>query len=180
MIPHHLFTHYTQSNCLTIREDNFYLHATHHAPPIAFLGVDWITFIQKLIWVRCEKGSKFDLNGEMEPRTEGLRPRTQKNPRPRPRTALPRADHLEAKNRSARRQGTGSSVLPKKVFTIFFRRSPKNKVCKKNFQAFYKISTIQKIVLSSSGGQGNFRGLEALRPRTSKCVLKDLTSVNGM
>ena len=27
---------------------------------------------------------------------------------------------------------------------------------------------------------GNFRGLEALRPRTSKCVLEDSTSVNGM
>ena len=41
--------------------------------------------------------------------------------------------------------------------------------------AFYnKISTVQKIVLSSSRGQGNFRGLEASRPRprTSKCVLE--------
>ena len=37
-----------------------------------------------------------------------------------------------------------------------------------------KISTVQKIVLSSSRGQGNFRGLEASRPRprTSKCVLE--------
>ena len=37
-----------------------------------------------------------------------------------------------------------------------------------------KISTIQKIVLSSSRGQGNFGGLEASRPRprTSKCVLE--------
>ena len=44
-----------------------------------------------------------------------------------------------------------------------------------------EISTVQKIVLSSGRGQGNFRGLEALRPRprtwgfearprTSKCV----------
>ena len=38
------------------------------------------------------------------------------------------------------------------------------------------ISTVQKIVLSSSRGQGNFRGLEASRPRTSKCVLEDSTS----
>ena len=39
-----------------------------------------------------------------------------------------------------------------------------------------KISTVQKIVLSSSRGQGNFRGLEASRPRprTSKCVLEDV------
>ena len=44
-----------------------------------------------------------------------------------------------------------------------------------------EISTIQKIVLFSSRGQGNFRGLEASRhrtwpskprPRTSKCVLE--------
>ena len=37
-----------------------------------------------------------------------------------------------------------------------------------------EISTVQKIVLSSSRGQGYFRGLEASRPRprTSKCVLE--------
>ena len=29
-------------------------------------------------------------------------------------------------------------------------------------------------MLSSSRGQGNFRGLEASRPRTSKCVLEDV------
>ena len=40
------------------------------------------------------------------------------------------------------------------------------------FQAIYKILTIQKIALSSSRGQGNFRGLEALKPRTTKCVLE--------
>ena len=46
-----------------------------------------------------------------------------------------------------------------------------------SFLAFSnKISTVQKIVLSSSRGQGNFRGLEASRPRprTSKCVLEDV------
>ena len=39
-----------------------------------------------------------------------------------------------------------------------------------------EISTVQKIVLSSSREQGNFRGLEASRPRpkTSKCVLEDV------
>ena len=37
-----------------------------------------------------------------------------------------------------------------------------------------EISTVQKIVLSSSQGQGYFRGLEPLRsrPRASKCVLE--------
>ena len=39
-----------------------------------------------------------------------------------------------------------------------------------------EISTVQKIVLFSSRGQGNFGGLEASRPRprTSKCVLEDV------
>ena len=37
-----------------------------------------------------------------------------------------------------------------------------------------EISTVQKIVLFSSRGQGNFQGLEASRPRTSKCVLEDV------
>ena len=55
----------------------------------------------------------------------------------------------------------------------FFRRSPieENKKGLRKFSARFlgfsnKISTVQKIVLSSSRGQGNFRGLEALRPRT--------------
>ena len=77
----------------------------------------------------------------------------------------------------------------KKVFKTFFRRSPieKNKTGLRKFSARFlvfsnKISTAQKIVLSSSRGQGNFRGLEASRPRTSKCVhevkdvLKNCTS----
>ena len=34
----------------------------------------------------------------MESRTQGSRPRTQKNPRPRPRTAIPRTEPLEAKD----------------------------------------------------------------------------------
>ena len=70
---------------------------------------------------------------------------------------------------------------------FFFKRSPQKNVFQKNFQALHKILTIQKIVLSSSRGQGNFRGLEASRPRprtwpsrprptTSKCVLEDSTS----
>ena len=45
------------------------------------------------------------------------------------------------------------------------------------FLAFFnKISTVQKIVLSSSRVQGNFRGLEPLRPRprASNCVLEDV------
>ena len=57
---------------------------------------------------------------------------------------------------------------------IFFRRFSLEENKKRSSQIFCEvlalsnnISTIQKIVLSSSRGQGNFRGLEASRPRTS-------------
>ena len=43
----------------------------------------------------------------------------------------------------------------------FFRRFPQKNVFQKIFQALHKLLTIQKIVLSSSRGQVNFRGLEA-------------------
>ena len=126
-------------------------------------------------------------------------------PRPRPRTAFPRTDTLEAKDRNARGQGQGprtqsASALQKKKkkrsSQKFFRRSPKKKKKKKKkrssqkffkrsplknvfqkiFQLLHKILTFQKIVLSSSRGQANFRGLEASRPRprTSKSVLEDV------
>ena len=103
-----------------------------------------------------------------------------KNPRPRPRTAFPRTDTLEAKDRNARGQGprTQAQVLSKKKRSSqkFFKRSPRKNVFQKIFQALHKILTIKKIVLSSSRGQANFRGLEASRPRTSKSVLEDSTS----
>ena len=57
--------------------------------------------------------------------------------------------------------------------------SEKNKKVVRKFSARFlafsnEISTVQKMVLSSIQGQGNFRGLEASRPRTSKCVPKDV------
>ena len=57
----------------------------------------------------------------------------------------------------------------------------KKNVFQKIFQSLHKILTIQKIMLSSSQGQANFRGLQVSRPRprtwpsrprTSKSVLK--------
>ena len=47
----------------------------------------------------------------------------------------------------------------------FFKPSPRNNVFQKIFQVLHKILTIQKIVLSSSRGQANYRGLEVSRPR---------------
>ena len=96
----------------------------------------------------------------------------------------PRTGMLEAK---AKDQGHKRKCSPKKrssqkFFRRFqkkkkkkiFRRSPQKNAFQKIFQALHKILTIQKIVLSSSRGQANFRGLEASRPRTSKCVLEDV------
>ena len=116
------------------------------------------------------------------------RPRAQKNPMPR--TALPRTDPLEAKDRNAQSQGQGPRTQaqvfsPKKDLQKFFYRSPKKRspkiffrrspveenkkgLCK--FSARFgefsnNISTVQKIVLSSSRGKGIFRRLEALKPK---------------
>ena len=130
-------------------------------------------------------------SSEVETRTQGSRvkPRTQKNPRPRPRTALPWTYTLEAKDRNVRGQGQGprtqTQVFSKKIiFQNFFSGDlKKRRVQKKLFQPIYKILPIQKILLSSSWGQGNFRGLVTLesrprtrssRPKTSKCVLEDV------
>ena len=122
----------------------------------------------------------------MESRTQGSRPR------PRPRTqkkirgqgqgqpfreqtlSRPRTGMLEAKAKD-----TNASALQKKRSSQkFFKRSPRKNVFQKIFQALHKILTIKKIVLSSSRGQADFRGLEASRPRprprTSKCVLEDV------
>ena len=72
-----------------------------------------------------------------------------------------------------RTKDTSASALQKKRSSQkFFRRSPQKNVFQNIFPALHKISTIQKIVLSSSRGQANFRGLEASRPRASKCVLE--------
>ena len=60
-----------------------------------------------------------------------------------------RTGMLKAKDQGRKRK---CSPRKKKVFKFFF-------------QPIYKILTIQKILLSSSRGQSNFRGLEASRPR---------------
>ena len=66
--------------------------------------------------------SFLSLVAEVESRTQGSRPRpkTQKNPRPRqrPRTAFPRTDTLEAKDRNARGQGprTQAQAFSKKKY----------------------------------------------------------------
>ena len=63
---------------------------------------------------------------------------------------------------------------------FFFRRSPlenkkrSSQIFREVFGVFQQNFNGSKIVLFSSRGQGNFRGLESSRPRprTSKCVLE--------
>ena len=84
----------------------------------------------------------------------------------------PRTGMLEAK---AKDQGHKAQVLSKKKkkkkkkkkrsSQKFFKRSPRKNAFQKIFQPLHKILTFQKILLSSSRGQANFRGLQASRPR---------------
>ena len=112
----------------------------------------------------------------MESRTQGSRPRTQKKiqgqgqPFRGQTLSRPRTGILETKAKD-----TSASALQKKKK----KRSSQKNVFQKIFQELHKILTIQNILLSSSRGQANFRGLEASRPRprTSKSVLEDSTSV---
>ena len=131
--------------------------------------------------------AKSGLVAEVESRTQGSRPRprTQKKSE-----AKAKAKDSLSEDRHSRGQSQGprtqAQVLSKKKRSSqkFFRRSPKKKkkrspqknVFQKIFQALHIISTIQKIVLSSSRGQANFRGLDlrgqglqnvSSRPRTS-------------
>ena len=82
----------------------------------------------------------------------------------------PRTGMLEAKDQGHKAKCSPKKKKKKKVFTKIFQ------AITKIFQALHKILTFQKIVLSSSRGQANFRGLEASRPRprTSKSVLEDV------
>ena len=92
------------------------------------------SYIRETLQVVLSRG------GVEDTRLEAKAKDTKKNPRPR--TAFPRTDTLEAKDRNARGQGQGPRTLAqvlskkKKSSQKFFRRSPnKNKIFTKNFQA---------------------------------------------
>ena len=92
----------------------------------------------------------------------------------------PRTGMLEAKAKGqGHKRKCSQNKNKKRSSEKIFTRSPEKNVFQKIFQALYKLLTTQEIVLSSNQGQGNFRGLEASRPRpkTSKCVLEDSNSV---
>ena len=129
--------------------------------------------------------------------TKKIRGQGQGQPFRKQTLSRPRTGMLEAK---AKDQGHKRKCSPKKKRSSqkffkrspkkkrssqkFFKRSPQKNVFQKNFQVLHKILTIQKILLSSSRGQANFRGLEASRPRprprTSKCVLEDVLEAKNV
>ena len=143
---------------------------------------------------------KEELRPEVESRTQGSRPRTQKNfeakdkpsrgqgPRTQTQVFSKKKKDLQkfVSGDLKKKQGLQNFFQAKKVFKNFlsgdlYLRKPK----KRSLQIFHEVSGVfqrnfngSKIVLSSSRGQANFRELEASRPRqkTSKCVLEDSTS----
>ena len=86
--------------------------------------------------------------------------------RPTPRTKDTSASALQNKKKGLHKNFSGDLQKKKQRSSQkFFKRSSQKNVFQKLFQALHKILTIQNIVLSSSRGQANFRGLEASRPR---------------
>ena len=116
----------------------------------------------------------------MESRIQGSRPRPRTQKKSEAKDSLSEDRHSRGQGQECSRprtKDTSASALQKKKKRSsqkFFKRSPRKNVFQKSFQALHKILTIQKILLSSSRGQANFRGLEASRPRprTSKSVLE--------
>ena len=117
---------------------------------------------------------------EVESRTQGSRPRTQKKSEAKVKDSLSEDRHSRGQGQECSRprprtKDTSESALQKKKgLHKNFSSDLHKKTFPKIFQALHNILTIQKIVLSSSRGQANSRGLEASRPRprTSKCVLE--------
>ena len=126
--------------------------------------------------------SFFSQSPEVESRTQGSRPR----PKTQKKSEAKAKDSL-SEDRHSRGQGHKRKCSPikekglhknfsgdlqknknkkKRSLQKFFKRSPPKNVFQNIFLALHKILTIQKILLSSSRGQANFRGLEASRPRT--------------
>ena len=123
----------------------------------------------------------------MELRAQGSRPRTQKKIS----EAKDSLFESSFREQTLSRARTPAQVFSKKIIIIrsskfffqVFSKKQNQKISKKQVflqKTIHKILRIPKILMFSSRGQGNFRGLEASRPRTSKCVLEDSASVNEM
>ena len=111
---------------------------------------------------KTESKAKDSLSEDRRSRGQG-----QECSRPRPRTKdTKRKCSPKKKEKGLHKIFSGDLQKKKKRSSQkFFKRSPLKNVFQTIFQALHKILTFQKIVLSSSRGQANFRGLEASRPR---------------
>ena len=113
---------------------------------------------------KSEAKAKDSLSEDRHSRGQG-----QECSRPRPRTKDTKRKCSPKKKKGLHKNFSGDLQKKKKKkkrsSQKFFKRSPLNNVFQKIFQPLHKILTFQKIVLSSSRGQANFRGLEASRPR---------------
>ena len=129
---------------------------------------------------------------EVESRTQGSRPRTQKKSEAKDAPSedrpcrcqrtknITRKSFVKKGLRSKSRKFSakfGRSAYKKKIFA---RKFASSLACSSNAHDLGKFSASQKIVLPSSRGQGIFEDLQASRPRsrTSNCVLEDSTSGN--
>ena len=111
---------------------------------------------------KSEAKAKDSLSEDRHSRGQG-----QECSRARPRTKDTSASALQKKKKGLHKNFLSDLQKQKKkgLHKNFSSDLQKKNVFQKNFQALHKILTIQKIVLSSSRGQANFRGLEASRPR---------------
>ena len=108
--------------------------------------------------------------GVEDTRLEAKAKDTKKNPRPR--TALPRTDPTEAKDRNAQGQGSRTQALvlfpPKKVLRKNFQAISEKKVFRKNFRA---ISRKNRLPNNFSGAPQTFnytKNSAVLEPRTGQ------------
>ena len=133
-------------------------------------SITYLIIAYKRNYQRWSRGHKARGQGHKKIRGQGQGQPFRGQTLSRPRTGMLEA---KAKDRGHKRKCSPKKKKKKKRFSQkFFKRSPQKNVFQKIFQALHKILTIQKIALSSSRGQAHFRGLEASRPRTSKCVLE--------
>ena len=109
---------------------------------------------------KSEAKAKDSLSEDRHSRGQG-----QECSRPRPRTKDTKRKCSPKKKKRSSQKFFRRSPKKKRSSQKFFKRSPLKNIFQKIFQALHKILTFQKIVLSSSRGQANFRGLEASRPR---------------
>ena len=175
------FNVFAHSNRSAIREDNVHLHATHHAPSIEFPRVDWINFILKVDMGERRKTLNIWLNEygtELELSAQDSRPRTQKNIRGQrqlfeDRPFLGQGNRRKCSPKKKKNSNNNNNKVFKKFFLCVLKKTKSKK------QVFlqkmiYKILKIPKILLFSSQGQGNFRGLEGFEAKDFKMCPRGL------